>query len=253
MKRAIWLLFLILAPAMAALGQQILYFPQVADGFDESPGAHWHTTFFVSNQGSSVASGTITLTRSNNTPMTVSFVDERGQAAAVGNQISFQIPAGQSRKYTSTSAGALQTGYAVISSNGPIAVNAMFAHWTNPPNETLIAEAAVPAATLLPRQAVFADTQSGFNTGVAIANPGNLTLVVNLELVNADGQIVGTATQTLPPGQQISRFVTELFGAVASMTGRLQFSATGGSLIAVGLRFDSALQRFTTLFPFTVP
>jgi hypothetical protein len=255
MNRIAWTSAWVLLSAGLCLAQQTFYFPQVADGFDP-PGtnSHWHTTIFLSNQGSTaVASGTVTLFQSNGSPMNISFVDDRGQAAASGNQITFQIPPGQSRKYTSVSSGNLQVGYAVVTANAPIAGNAMFSHWTNPPNEQLIAEAAVPAASLLIKQAVFADTQFGFNTGFALANPSSSSIVVTFQLVDTDGQIVATATQTLAPGQHMARFVTEIFGSVAPMAGRLQITANTGSLAAMALRFDSRFERFTTMFPFTVP
>jgi len=124
---------------------------------------------------------------------------------------------------------------------------------TNPRGESLISEAGVPAASLLTKQAVFADTQFGFSTGVAIANPGPSASSVTFEFLNTDGQAIAPAvTQTLGPGQHIARFVTELFGAVSPAAGRLQVVSTGG-VAAVALRFDDQLENFTTLFPFSVP
>jgi len=244
----------ILISAGMGLAQQAFFFSQVADGFDPGATTHWHTTIFLSNQGSSaLASGAVTFFHSSGSPMNVSFVNDQNVGVAVGNQISFQISPGQSRKYTSVPTGNLQVGYAVVTSNAPVAGNAMFSHWTNPPNELLLSEAGVPSATLLIKQAVFADTQFGFNTGVAVANPGSSSIVVTFELVNIDGQVVASTSQTLGAGQHISRFVTELFGSVSSMAGRLQVSASTGPLAAMALRFDSRLENFTTLFPFTVP
>lgn len=255
MKRTIWTLAWIVVSAGLGLAQQTFYFPQVADGFDP-PGSntHWHTTIFLSNQGSSaVASGVVTFFLSNGTPMNISFVDDKNQPAATGNQISFQISPGQSRKYTSISGQDLLVGYAVVNSNAPIAGNAMFSHWTNPPNEVLVGEAGVPSASPLIKQAVFADTQFGFNTGVAVANPTSSAIVVNYELLNVDGALVSSTTRTLAGGQHVALFLTELFSSVPSMAGRLQISANTGALVAMALRFDNRNDRFTTLFPFTVP
>jgi len=128
----------------------------------------------------------------------------------------------------------------------------MFADWNNPPGESLIAEAGVPAASLLGKQAVFVDTQFGFNTGVAIANPGASSASITLDLVGRDGQIVASTTQTLSAGQHVARFTTELFGPLAAMAGRLQISSST-PVAAMALRFDSKLEKFTTMFPFTVP
>lgn len=80
------------------------------------------------------------------------------------------------------------------------------------------------------------------------------TLGTAYELVNIEGQLVASTTQTLPAGQHVARFVTELFGSgIGSVTGRLQITASTGLLAAMALRFDSRFERFTTLFPFTVP
>src|SRR5262245_57111457 len=155
MNRILPLLVCVCLGATAAFAQQTFYFPQVADGHDPSAGTHWHTTIFLTNQSTDVASGTVTLFQSGGSAMNISFVDDLGAAAAVANRITFQIPPGQTRKYTSVSSGNLTVGYAVVASNLPIAASAMFAHWTNPPGETLIAEAGVPAASLMGKQAVF--------------------------------------------------------------------------------------------------
>src|ERR1043165_6222498 len=92
--------FWILLSAGLSLAQQTLYFPQIADGRDPGAAMHWHTTIFLSNQSdSAVASGAVTLFQSSGSPMNISFVDEKNQGAAAGNQIAFQIPPGQTRKY----------------------------------------------------------------------------------------------------------------------------------------------------------
>jgi len=252
MNRILPMLLWICLSAGMTFAQQTFYFPQIADGRDSGAPTHWHTTIFLSNQSGALASGTVTLFQSGGSAMNISFVDDLGVPAAVANRITFQIPPGQTRKYTSVASGDLVVGYAVVTSNVPIAGNAMFAHWTNPPNETLIAEAGVPAASLMSKQAIFIDTQFGFNTGVAIANPGSAAAAITLELVNRDGQVVASRTQTLGPGQHTARFVTEVFGNMAPLAGRLQISSNTG-IATMALRFNASLERYTTTFPFTVP
>ena len=111
MKRILSIMLWIFLPAGMALAQQTFYFPQIADGRDPSAATHWHTTVFLSNQSAATASGTVTLYQSSGSAMNISFVDENNAPAAVGNQISFQIPPGQTRKYTSVASGALLVGY----------------------------------------------------------------------------------------------------------------------------------------------
>ena len=86
-----------------------VYLPQIADGMEGGP-AHWHTTIFIGNSGTTTASGSIAMTQSSGDPMTAQFVDELGNGAARSGQISFQLAPGQSHKYTSTAAEPIQVG-----------------------------------------------------------------------------------------------------------------------------------------------
>jgi hypothetical protein len=252
MKRFLSIAAWLFLSAGFALAQQTFYFPQIADGRDPGSLTHWHTTIFLSNDGSAPANGTVTFFQSHGTPMNISFVDDKSQGAAVANKITFQIQPGQTRKYTSVASADLQVGYGVVTSSVSIAGNAMFAHWTNPPGERLIAEAGVPGAVLMNKQAVFVDTQFGYNSGVAIANPGPTGAAVTFELAGIDGTVVATTTETLPPGQHAARFVTELFGGLTALAGQLRISSDTG-LAVVSLRFDASFEKFTTMFPFSVP
>ena len=252
MKRFISIVAWLFLSAGFALAQQTFYFPQIVDGRDPGPLTHWHTTIYLSNDGSAPASGTVTLFQSDGTPMNISFVDDQSLGAAIGNKITFQIQPGQTRKYTSVGSADLQVGYGVVTSSVPIAGDAMFAHWTNPPNERAIAEAGVPSAVLMNKQAVFVDTQFGYNSGVAIANPGSTAATVTFELDAIDGTVVATTTQTLPPGQHVARFVTELFSGLTALAGQLRISSDTG-LAVVALRFDGSFEKFTTMFPFSIP
>src|SRR5215813_7302170 len=58
-----------------------VYLPQIADGM-ESGSAHWHTTIFIGNLGTTTASGSIAMTESSGGPMAAQFVDELGNGAA---------------------------------------------------------------------------------------------------------------------------------------------------------------------------
>ena len=74
------------------------------------------------------------------------------------------------------------------------------------------------------------DSKSGSNTGVALVNPNAIPASVSLSLMNQQGINIGTRTLTVGPRQQVSRFVTELFGGLpemaAPLTGLLFLSST---------------------------
>src|SRR5262245_19657761 len=114
MNRVIWALAALLILASTSVAQGTVYFPQIANGMENSTLTHWHTTIFIDNFGAGVASGTISLFNSNGSSMQALFVDETGNGAATNGQINFQLGPGQSHKYTSTANNPLQVGYGVL-------------------------------------------------------------------------------------------------------------------------------------------
>jgi hypothetical protein len=238
--------------AGASFAQQTIYFPQVANGMESGTQTHWHTSIFIDNQGTSTASGTISLVNSDGTPMQALFVDENGNGAARNGQITFQLGTGQSHKYTSTATNPLQVGYGVMTTNGQVASNVIFSHYSNVGVEFLMAEAGLPGTSPMTRQAVFADSQNGFNPGLAVVNPTTSAQNITFQLVRDDGQVVMSATQTLGPRQHFAKFLSQIFPNLPAMAGRLQFFGSG-PLAAVALRFDRHFDLFTTLFPYQVP
>jgi hypothetical protein len=252
MNRLFWIFGIILVFASASFAQQTVYFPQIANGMEGGTETHWHTTIFIDNQGTGTASGTIALMNSDGTPMLASFVDENSNGAASNGHINFQLGPGQNHKYTSTASNALQVGYGVMTSNTPVAANLIFSHYSHHTSESLMAEAGLPSMTPMSRQGIFADTQNGFNPGIAVVNPSTSTQSITFELVNNNGQVVMSATQMLGPNQHFAKFLLEIFPSLPTMAGRLQFFGSV-PLAAVALRFDKHFNLFTTLFPFQVP
>jgi hypothetical protein len=192
------------------------------------------------------------MTQSSGDPMAAQFTDELGNGAAVSGQISFQLAPGQSHKYTSTAAEPLQVGWATVTANGAVTVNAVFSHYSNGDAEFLIAEAGVPPSVPMGKQGLFVDTKFGFNMGTAIANPNMSTENITLQILNTAGQIVGSTSRSLGPRQQFAVFVSELFPGLPPMAGILEISAPD-PLVSIALRFDSKFTLFTTLFPFPMP
>jgi hypothetical protein len=227
---------------------QTFYFPHVAVGaFD---GGSWRTTIFLSNAMGNTASGTITLSKSDGSAFDSTWTDESGNPAGSGNTIPFQLGPSQSRRFISVANIPLTTGFATVTSNSPgVLGTAMFTELNG--GGGMIAEAGVPMAIPLGKQAVFVDTTNGFLTGVAIANPNVSSLHINFELINSEGQVVQTQQRDLAPGGHFSFFVNQLFPDAAPMVGRLQFYCVN-PMIAVALRFEPAFTVFTTLPPIAI-
>jgi hypothetical protein len=252
MKRVLFSVLFMLAvtAAASAQGSFTFYFPQVALG------AGWRTTIFISSVGSTgPANGSITLTANDASPFNSNWFDESGaNISAGGNVISFSLNSGESRKFTSGTDGPLTVGYATVvcttCDNTTTAVlgTAMFSLTDGAGN--IMAEAGVPMAIPLGKQAVFVDTTNGFRTGVAIANPNAGDLETHFELVSDSGQLITSTVKTLSPLSHIALFTDELFPGQPPMVGRLQYWCMN-PMVSVALRFSPTVQ-FTTMPPVAV-
>jgi hypothetical protein len=246
MRRALLLTLLVLA-ASTVCSAQTFYFPHVAVG--AFTGGSWRTTIFLSNATGSPASGTITFSREDGSPFSSTWVDEGGNPVNNANVIAFTLGPSASRKFISAGDIPLATGFATITSNsGGILGNAMFTELVGFGN--MVAEAGVPMAIPLGKQAIFVDTTNGFLTGVAIANPNNSSLHIHFELVSDSGQIILTQLRDLAPGQHMATFIHELFPDAPPMVGRLQFWCVN-PMVSLGLRF-APTSVFTTLSPIAI-
>jgi hypothetical protein len=247
MRRA--LLTVVFMIAAATVGSaQTFYFPQIANGVYD--GGSWKTTIFLSNATGAAASGTITLMKSDGTPFVSTWRDEAGNLMGPASSIPFQLGPNQSHRFSSVRDMALTTGFATVTSNSAgVLGNAVFSQFDALGN--MVAEAGVPMAVPLGKQAIFVDTTSGFMTGVAIANPNNASLHIHFELVNNDGQIIASDVRDLAPNQHMSFYLNALFPDTPTMVGRLQFYCVN-PMVSVALRFEPTFNLFTTMPPIAI-
>jgi len=248
MKRAVFAFML--GACFSAVGSAqgfTFYYPQIASGtFD---GGAWQTTIFITNTSNSFATGQITFTQTDGAPFHMSWIDDRGQGASNGNVITFQLGAGESRKFLSVIDAPLRTGYAAVSASAPVLGTAMFTLLDG--GGRMLGEAGVPAAIPLGRQAVFVDTTNGYMTGMAIANPNSSQLEITFELINTAGQKVAVTHRNIPAFQHMAIFIHELFPEAPPIVGRIQFWCKN-PMVAVGLRFAPGWSPFTTLPPVAI-
>jgi hypothetical protein len=259
MKRVPVIVFWILTATAVCSAQTTFYYPHVANGVLNGVNI-WKTTIFLTNPASSgTASGTITFTKDNTnsalagSPLNISFTDQDGAPAGGGNTITFSVPAGQSRKYVSAGTGEYAGGFAsVVTTTGTVTGTSIFSQFDL--GGRLIAEAGVPAATAVSRQAIFVDTtgdSGGFKIGVAYANPSASAANVTLSLLNSAAAQVATTTQTLGPGNHSASFTFQMFPTAPQLAGTMQITSTT-PLAAIALRFDPSFTVFTTLPPVTL-
>jgi hypothetical protein len=232
-----------------------LYFPQFADGLQGS--VVWGTVIFVTNPaglGTPAATGTITLTQDDGTPMNVPLVDYYG--AAAGN--TFQLAGGQTKFFQSAilaggnpaNVGPLKVGFATVTSNLPVTASLVFVELSQ---NGISAAAGVPAATPLSRQAVVFVKNNDTNTGVALANPQTAAATITFQLVDGSGaQIAPPVTRTLAQKNHTAFFVSDLFpSAPAEIWGQLRITSDQ-SIVSTPLLFIPGGQ-FTTVPIFPLP
>jgi hypothetical protein len=238
----------VIAPASAPPPPSVstFYFPQIADGGD--PTAFWRTTVFITNPaaiGTTPASGAITLWTSAGAAFNTGFVDAAGAPVGSGNTVPFSLSGGETRKFSSTSAGPLAVGFATVTADADVRGTAVFSEILG---GTLFAEAGVPSATAVLKQAIFVDTTAGFDTGVAFANPNSTPANITFSLFNAAGAPVGAPlVRTLATNQHNALFVSQLFQGAPPFTGTMQI-ISDVPVAVVALRFASS-GIFTTLPP----
>ncbi len=252
MKRVSLIAAWMFGTTLLASAQTTFFYPHVVDGV--LGGTVWKTTIFLTNPSSAPTTGAITFTQDNTNPLgagslwQLTLADETG-VSTTSNVFTFTLAAGASRKYVSSAKGSFVSGIATVTTiSGTVSGTAIFSEFD--PAGNLMDEASVPSAEAVLRQKILVDTTGGYNVGVAYANPGTTTIAnISLTLLDNSGNAVtAPVTQTLGPGNHLAGFITQFFRSAPPVVGTMQITSST-PLIAIALRFDPTLSRFTTLPP----
>src|SRR5262245_30178901 len=255
MKKIISSFVFMLFAAGICSAQNTLYFPQFVDGAQLAAGVGWVSAVVVTNPaatGTPPASGTITLTSDNGSPLNLALTDDNGQPAGT----TFQLAGGQSKLFSSPQGEAngplpFSSGFATVTSNLPVSATSVFIEVNL--NGQVIAVGGVPASTPLTRQVIFAVKDSGGeNVGFAVANPGVGTATITCQLLDKNGTQIGAlATRTVLANNHTAFFVSELFpSAPNGLFGTLRVTSDK-AIVATALLFEGA--TFGTLPVFPLP
>jgi hypothetical protein len=254
MKKIISSLVCMLFAAGICSAQNTLYFPQFVDGVQLAAGVGWISAIVVTNPaatGTPAASGTITLTSDNGSPLNLALCDDNDQPTGA----TFQLAGGQSKLFESPqgcSNGPLpfNGGFATLTSNLPVSATSVFIEVNL--NGQFIAVAGAPASTPLARQVIFAVKDNGENTGIAVANPGVGTATITFQLLDKNGTQIGAlATRTVLANNHTAFFVSELFpNAPNGLFGSLRITSDK-AIVTTALFFEGA--TFGTLPVFPLP
>src|SRR5262249_14226143 len=76
-------------------------------------------------------------------------------------------------------------------------------------NEVIVSEKTVPLSTLITEGRIYASVQGTINTGIAIANPSDVPATITFNFADIDGNDFSKGSFTIPPHQQIAKFLNE--------------------------------------------
>lgn len=176
--------------------------------------------------------------------------------SAPASEFSFSLDASKSTAFEVSASGQDTSGWALIEveddddsgwgrmddydlhRGGKLMATTFYTH--NSGGNTLSRVGVVPSLyeTLRFLNFVVPATQdTGISTGVAIVNAGLSSATVNLRLRDFDGSTVASSSLRLPPGNQIARFVDQLFSNTvpARFQGILEVSSNEEGVVMLGL------------------
>jgi hypothetical protein len=259
MKRVLSVVFYIFATMGICTGQSTLYFPQIAEGV-QSDGIDWGMIIAITNSGGMNANVTLTLLKEDGTPFPPINLKQYGAGGPQNlnqSSITFQLTVGQTTVFISPgesgqSTTALQTGYAVVTSNPSSVAGTVIFSEVGPGGR--IAQAGVFSATPLSNFETLAIAPSpAFPTNIypantatsaiALTNPSDSDALVTFVLVDGNDQ----PSSLSPVGRRLAAhthtafFVNQLFpNMAANLTiGGMLRVVSNAPLAATALLFQS--------------
>jgi hypothetical protein len=199
-------------------------------------GGGWYTAVYfanISNQATSVS---------------VKFVGDDGTALnvpGIGTSTTVNLAA-----QGSAILEALDTGAAVIQGSVVVAlpsnVSAYGVFRQSVPGRD-DQEAVVPLSKLTDTNNTLIWDDTSHTTAVAIVNPSATPVTVNINVWNADGSSLGTATIPLAAGAKTATVLRDLPGlsGMAGKMGQADFTVSSGNVAVLGLRFGGS--AFTSI------
>ncbi len=223
-------------PVVAANSQlKEFLLPQIANG--AYIGGAIRTTFVLFNVSDSNADVQVSLTKDDGTPFPVDL--------GAGAQSTFSRVLGPKRSVflTSDGAGVLSSGAARVTSSAPVGVSAIFSLFDT--QGGFQTEAAVGASPAVSQLTVPVDTTAGFDSGLALFNPGAFPLSIAVRLLDPSGTRLDSSTLQLPVLGHKALMVGEIFPG-RHLRGSLSVNADG-PVSAMTLRLNASPLSYTTL------
>ncbi len=120
-----------------------------------------------------------------------------------------------------------EVGYTRIQPNAGSTTPAGVAIFGSRTNGVLVSETGVPASRVLLTGRIYAEIGGAVNTGLAIANPNNLSVDIAFNFTDANGSDLGFGFLQIPANGQITKFLNQdPFNSPVSLQGTFSFSSS---------------------------
>lgn len=234
-----------------------LIFPHFGDGQAPQIGRTMQTTVNLLNDTEYAAK------------VKLKFFDDSGKKLPVriegvtASEFTSTIVAGRSARFLTDGAGSLKSGWILVTSDQPVAGNCSFSLTDS--KGSVRTDVGVSESPLAREFTLFVDTLGSVTTGLALANPGDESVDLTLELRDLNGVVLSSFAMTLASHGHWARFIPEIFKNVtqineleASLTIRGDRDFAGMTLRSVGAVLTSVplvpapdpdLEREKILFP----
>ena len=207
--------------------------PHFADG------AGWITQIFLVNPTDSTLTGNVQFADPNGAVVKVTI------AGVTSGSFPYSVPGRSSQKLV-TAGAATVTGSGsvrVVPAGGGIVPVALVVFSYRPGGIT-ITEAGASATSgnafrLYVESAGTSGQAGNIQTGIAVANPSSSSAPVTFEITDLNGASLGISpfTFTLPPSEQTSKFLGDIFPSLPNpFKGVVRISTTGSGIAVMGLR-----------------
>jgi hypothetical protein len=216
-----------MASAVGPTANTYHVFPQFADG-KFSDGTYYRSTRMYVNTGSTNASCTTRL-----------------RGLLIGGFDTFTATLSPTAFVISptTGAPAFQEGYATQQCSSSVESFVVYAYYAA--NGVKLGEATVFSSPAAQRVQILSDSREGAQVGLAIANDTDQSNTYTIAVYDVNGNLVGSAAQTVAARSSIARFVNEWVSLPPDHVGPVIVSSNTGTASIIGLRFTGS--AFTTI------
>lgn len=224
--------------------------PHVVDG------GFWKTTFKFVNLETHAVTLTMTFGTDDGNAMSLPFL--RNADVDAGDYSLLQVsllPAESLTLETAGTAPTLTSGWALIQQqNGADRIGkfAIFKqHVPGGQDQEATVSIVQESVEMISSDAVMLFDNTAYVTGIALANPQDITLPIEVYIRNQDGGIIDHQTVSIPSHGHAAFSLPDRWPSTKGIAGALQFVSSGYTFGALGLRFNGAAFTSFEVFPYS--